>query len=102
MDALGVEGTAVRKARRIALIGLRGAGKSSLGAALAERLDVPFIEMSEEIERACGGEGGIRTHGTRKGTPHFECGAFDHSATSPQKVRNAPLAALRSRSSGGH
>lgn len=31
-----------------------------------------------------GGEGGIRTHGTREGTPHFECGAFDHSATSPQ------------------
>ena len=33
---------------------------------------------------AGGGEGGIRTHGTRKGTPHFECGTFDHSATSPR------------------
>lgn len=31
-----------------------------------------------------GGEGGIRTHGTREGTPHFECGTFDHSATSPR------------------
>ena len=31
-----------------------------------------------------GGEGGIRTHGNVAGTPHFECGAFDHSATSPQ------------------
>ena len=30
-----------------------------------------------------GGEGGIRTHGTVAHTPHFECGAFDHSATSP-------------------
>lgn len=30
-----------------------------------------------------GGEGGIRTHGALAGTPHFECGAFDHSATSP-------------------
>ena len=30
-----------------------------------------------------GGEGGIRTHGTVAGTPHFECGAFDLSATSP-------------------
>ena len=30
-----------------------------------------------------GGEGGIRTHGTVARTPHFECGAFDHSATSP-------------------
>ena len=32
-----------------------------------------------------GGEGGIRTHGTVTRTPHFECGAFDLSATSPQK-----------------
>ena len=30
--------------------------------------------------RAGGGEGGIRTHGTLASTPHFECGAFDHSA----------------------
>lgn len=29
------------------------------------------------------GEAGIRTLGTLAGTPHFECGAFDHSATSP-------------------
>ena len=31
-----------------------------------------------------GGEGGIRTHVTVAGKPHFECGAFDHSATSPR------------------
>ena len=31
----------------------------------------------------CGGEGGIRTPVTLTGKPHFECGAFDHSATSP-------------------
>src|SRR6266581_136785 len=30
-----------------------------------------------------GGEGGIRTPGTVTRTPHFECGAFNHSATSP-------------------
>lgn len=30
-----------------------------------------------------GGEGGIRTHDTLASMPHFECGAFDHSATSP-------------------
>jgi XRE family aerobic/anaerobic benzoate catabolism transcriptional regulator len=39
---------------RIALIGLRGAGKTTLGALLAERLDVPFIELDREIERAAG------------------------------------------------
>src|SRR6476469_5549915 len=36
--------------------------------------------------RMRGGEGGIRTHGTVAGTPHFECGAFDLSATSPREA----------------
>ena len=40
--------------RRIALIGLRGGGKSTLGALLAQRLDVPFIELDREIERRSG------------------------------------------------
>jgi XRE family aerobic/anaerobic benzoate catabolism transcriptional regulator len=35
----------------IALTGLRGAGKSSLGAALAKHLRCPFIELDREIER---------------------------------------------------
>jgi XRE family aerobic/anaerobic benzoate catabolism transcriptional regulator len=39
---------------RIALIGLRGAGKSTLGAALARELGVPFIELDREIERLAG------------------------------------------------
>ncbi len=39
---------------RIALIGLRGAGKSTLGRMLADDLDVPFIELSREIERIAG------------------------------------------------
>jgi XRE family transcriptional regulator, aerobic/anaerobic benzoate catabolism transcriptional regulator len=37
--------------RRIALIGLRGAGKSTLGAKLAESLGCPFVELDQEIER---------------------------------------------------
>ena len=40
--------------RRIALLGLRGAGKSSLGAKLAAALDVPFIELDHEVEREAG------------------------------------------------
>jgi XRE family transcriptional regulator, aerobic/anaerobic benzoate catabolism transcriptional regulator len=40
--------------RRIALIGLRGAGKSSLGAALSKELHLPFIELDHEIERDAG------------------------------------------------
>jgi XRE family transcriptional regulator, aerobic/anaerobic benzoate catabolism transcriptional regulator len=40
--------------QRIALIGLRGAGKSTLGALLAQRLGVPFVELDREIERELG------------------------------------------------
>lgn len=35
----------------VALVGLRGAGKSSIGAAVAERLGVPFVELDELIVR---------------------------------------------------
>jgi len=40
--------------RQIALIGLRGAGKSTLGRMLAEDLGYLFIELSREIERVAG------------------------------------------------
>ena len=39
---------------RVALIGLRGGGKSTLGRLLADKLDVPFIELDREIERRSG------------------------------------------------
>ena len=42
------------RAERIALIGLRGAGKSTLGAALAKHLGWRFVEMSREIEAEAG------------------------------------------------
>jgi len=49
-------GAAVERERRhrIALIGLRGAGKSTLGARLAKKLGVPFVELDREIERISG------------------------------------------------
>jgi len=40
---------------RIALVGLRGAGKSTLGAMLADRLEAPFLELDRLIEQ----EGGV-------------------------------------------
>ena len=40
--------------KRIALIGLRGAGKSTLGAKLAKKLAAPFVELDREIEREAG------------------------------------------------
>jgi len=39
---------------RIALMGMRGAGKSTLGALLAERMGAPFIELDRRIEQESG------------------------------------------------
>jgi len=39
---------------RIALIGLRGAGKSTLGAMLADRIEAPFLELDRLIEQESG------------------------------------------------
>jgi XRE family transcriptional regulator, aerobic/anaerobic benzoate catabolism transcriptional regulator len=41
--------------KRVALIGLRGAGKSTLGAMLAQDLGYPFVELSREVEKLAGG-----------------------------------------------
>ena len=40
--------------KRVALIGLRGAGKSTLGLRLSEEMKVPFIELDREIEKDTG------------------------------------------------
>lgn len=40
--------------RPIALLGVRGAGKSSVGAALARKLGMQFVEVDQEIEEAAG------------------------------------------------
>jgi len=39
---------------RIALVGMRGAGKTSLGSRLAEHLGVPFVQLVTEIEKLGG------------------------------------------------
>ena len=43
-----------QRRKRIALIGLRGAGKSTLGSKLALEMRVPFIELDNEIEKDTG------------------------------------------------
>src|ERR1700760_1009257 len=40
--------------KRIALIGLRGAGKTTLGQKLAETRNIPFVELDREIEKETG------------------------------------------------
>jgi XRE family aerobic/anaerobic benzoate catabolism transcriptional regulator len=42
------------RAGRIALVGLRGAGKTTLGAKVAHTLQLPFFELDREIERISG------------------------------------------------
>jgi XRE family aerobic/anaerobic benzoate catabolism transcriptional regulator len=42
------------RGRRIALVGLRGAGKSTLGKKLAAQLDVPFVELNRVVEQEYG------------------------------------------------
>src|SRR5215467_10889505 len=41
-------------ARSIVLVGMPGSGKSAVGRRLAARLDLPFLDADEEIERAAG------------------------------------------------
>jgi len=53
MGAQGNPGPATKRTR-IALIGLRGAGKSTLGQMLADDLGYPFVELSREIEQFAG------------------------------------------------
>ncbi|MBO9648441.1 MAG: helix-turn-helix transcriptional regulator [Variovorax sp.] len=53
-ELLGTAAGDPARRRRIALVGLRGAGKSTLGQMLADDLDVPFIELSREIEKFAG------------------------------------------------
>ncbi|MGI5129770.1 shikimate kinase [Pseudonocardia sp. CA-107938] len=48
--------SAVDRASRIVLLGMRGAGKSSMGQALARRLGCPFVELTRVVEDSFGGE----------------------------------------------
>ena len=53
-DMFGEGGNAQDRKSRIALVGLRGAGKTALGQRLADDLGFPFIELSREIEQFAG------------------------------------------------
>jgi XRE family aerobic/anaerobic benzoate catabolism transcriptional regulator len=44
----------VSRRDRIALVGLRGAGKTTLGTAMAQAREVPFFELDREVERLSG------------------------------------------------
>ena len=54
LDILETERPENARAGRIALTGLRGAGKSTLGRLAAAELGLPFVELNDEIEAASG------------------------------------------------
>jgi XRE family aerobic/anaerobic benzoate catabolism transcriptional regulator len=54
VELLGTGGGNAVLSPRVALIGLRGAGKSTLGHMLAQDLGFPFVELSQEIEKFAG------------------------------------------------
>jgi XRE family aerobic/anaerobic benzoate catabolism transcriptional regulator len=53
-ELLGTGGDNAARSHRVALVGLRGAGKSTLGQRLADDLGFPFVELSREIEKFAG------------------------------------------------
>ncbi|WP_238372938.1 helix-turn-helix transcriptional regulator [Heliomarina baculiformis] len=54
LDVLNAENQDTRRASRLCLIGLRGAGKSTLGAMVGKEMGVPFVELNREIEEHSG------------------------------------------------
>src|SRR5207342_1502345 len=70
----GPESAAVRalSGRSIVLVGMMGAGKSSIGRRLASRLGIPFIDADTEIESAAGMT--IPEIFEKHGEPYFRAG----------------------------
>src|SRR5688572_29733253 len=67
--------TALGKAlgrRSVVLVGMMGAGKSSIGRRLANRLNIPFVDADAEIEKAAGMA--ITDIFTKHGEPYFRAG----------------------------
>lgn len=54
MQMLNPEPDEAMRAHRVCLIGLRGAGKSTLGAMVGKALGIPFVELNREIEEQAG------------------------------------------------
>src|SRR6187397_721438 len=56
----------------LVLVGMMGAGKSSIGRKLAQRLGLPFVDADSEIERAAGMS--ISDIFAEHGEPYFRAG----------------------------
>ncbi|MAY85474.1 MAG: transcriptional regulator [Pseudooceanicola sp.] len=54
LRALSPDSNETRRAQRVCLVGLRGAGKSTLGRMAGKALNIPFVELNREIEEHSG------------------------------------------------
>lgn len=72
---------------RIALVGLRGAGKSTLGRMLALRAEVPFVELDQRVEALAGAPLGeiFALHG-EAGFHRFEAEALEQVLREGERV----------------
>ena len=64
--------TAALGRRSVVLVGMMGAGKSSIGRRLAQRLGLPFVDADTEIEKAAGMT--ISEIFAAHGEPYFRAG----------------------------
>lgn len=74
---------------RIYLTGFMGAGKTSVGLALAERLDLPFIDLDRVIEHQAGCS--VRAIFERHGEAHFR--DLEHRALAATAAHDAAVIA---------
>ncbi|CAA7626177.1 Shikimate kinase [Candidatus Terasakiella magnetica] len=81
----------LKTSRRVALVGLRGAGKTTLGQKLAERFGVPFVRVTSMIEQLAGmGMTEILLSMGQKGYRKLEASALEASIQShPSMVLEA-------------
>jgi len=90
-----------QRRQRIALIGLRGAGKSTLGRMLADDLGFTFVELSREIEQFAGctiAAGAGVAVSTSSSTASATTGAADAAAAAEPTVATSPAPATVSSS----
>ncbi|HEX4929046.1 MAG TPA: helix-turn-helix transcriptional regulator [Burkholderiales bacterium] len=75
------------EARPIALLGLRGAGKSTLGAKLADALRVPFVELDREVEKEAGAAlGEVFSMYGQDAFRRFERRALERVLSAPERM----------------
>jgi len=84
-----------RRAGRVALIGLRGAGKSTLGQMAAAKLSIPFLELNDEIEQVSGMDVNevIALYG-QEGYRHLERQAIERTVATYDTLVLAPAGGI--------